>query len=426
MRFIDHVVARTLTFVLAGGEGRRLAPLTKSRPKPLVPFGGCYRIIDFVLSNCCNSGLRRVNVLTQHESETLAGYLRKGWSWVGPGSREFLISSPPAGGRHYAGTADAVFQNLPESEDLFILVVPADHICKLDYREIIAYHAASGAQATMAVSDSQPSFSSDSSAEFVEISETGRVNGITSTRNGASPVNMGVYVFNPELLLGLKAKNQTFEDLSSDLIPRLISSCDVHAYRHEDPLKSEPRYWRDIGTPENYYAAAMDLLATDPPVDLTDRDWPIRSADRGHIDGHSSFCEEGRDSEINSLIPNGATIGLASVYRSVLSSGVVLDTGVDVRHSILMPGVVVGRGATIRRAIIDSNVVIEPGDEIGYNPHRDRRRFHVLENGVVLVSADTYALGEARMEWRNEAVGGRKARSAKATPGAQESRSHYA
>jgi glucose-1-phosphate adenylyltransferase len=177
-------------------------------------------------------------------------------------------------------------------------------------------------------------------------------------------------------------------DFAKDLIPSLIGSSDVRAYRHEDRVKKMPLYWRDVGTPEAYYASSMDLLASAPAIDPYGSGWPVRSAYGAQFDGQSALSEVGRHPDINSIIPNGVKIRGASVSRSVLFPGVVLESGADVRESVLMPGVVIGRGAAVRRAIIDANVVIDAGDDIGHNLKRDRQRFHVLANGVVVVSVD--------------------------------------
>ena len=398
MRSNDDVAARTLTFILAGGEGRRLSPLTKYRPKPLVPFGGCHRIVDFTLSNCLNSGLKRVYVLTQHESESVSAYLRKGWSSIGPGHGEFVLTSPPAGGKRYEGTADAVLQNLLVLEQHpceFVLILSADHIYRMDYRDLLRFHVASRAEATIATVDYPREFSSE--VGILDVDDSNRVVGFeekphcprpNSKNEGMISANMGVYVFNREVLSAALTGGGRIIDFANDLIPRLIGSCDVRAYRHEDRIKKMPLYWRDVGTPEAYYASSMDLLASDPPIDPYDSHWPIRSAYRAQLDGQSTLSEVGRRPEINSIIPNGADIGSASIYRSVLFPGVVLESGADVRHSVLMPGVVIGRGAVVRRAIIDANVVIDAGDDIGYSPERDRQRFHTLANGVVVVSPD--------------------------------------
>jgi len=395
MRSNEDVAANTLTFILAGGEGRRLGPLTKYRPKPLVPFGGCYRIVDFTLSNCLNSGLTRVYVLTQHESESVGAYLRKGWS--GP-NREFVIACLPAVGKRYAGTADAVLQNLFLLEQHlyeFVLILSADHIYRMDYRDLLRFHIASRAEATIATVDQPMEFSNQ--VGVLDVDDSNRVVGFEEKplhprHNPKNPAmisaNMGIYVFNREVLLAALKAGGRIIDFAHDIIPSLIGSSEVRAYRHEDRLKKMPLYWRDIGTPGAYYASSMDLLASDPPIDPYNSDWPIRSAYRAQLDRQSALSEVGGHPKVNSIIPNGAEIGSASVYRSVLFPGVVLESGADVRHSVLMPGVVIGRGAVVRRAIIDANIVIDAGDDIGCSMERDRQRFHALPNGVVIVSPD--------------------------------------
>jgi len=402
MRSNDDVAARTLTFVLAGGAGRRLSPLTKYRPKPLVPFGGCYRIIDFTLSNCLNSGLERVYVLTQHESESIGAYLQRGWNGIGPCHREFVLPSPPASGKRYAGTADAVLQNLlllEQHESEVVLVLSADHVYRMDYRDLLSFHIANRAEATIAMVDRPQEFSTetgvlqvDDSNRVVGFEEKPRHPKLNPKNKEMISANMGVYVFNRNVLLAAISDGGRIIDFAHDLIPSLIGSCNVLAYGHEDQIKKRPRYWRDIGTPDAYYASSMDLLASEPPIDPYDRHWPIRSAYRAQLDGQSALSEVGRQPQINSIIPNGVNIGSASVYRSVLFPGVVLESGADVRHSVLLPGAVIGRGAAVRHAIVDANVVIDPGDDIGYSPERDRQRFHASENGVVVVSPDHMSL----------------------------------
>ena len=396
MRTNQNVTRRVLTLVLAGGEGRRLSPLTKYRPKPLVPFGGCHRIVDFTLSNCLNSGLHHVYMLTQHESDSVSAYLQKGWNRFGPS--QFVFTKPPARGSCYTGTADAVLKNLrllDWKKYEFVLILSADHVYRMDYRDLIASHVEHRADATIASVDRPREFCSE--VGVLDVDDDDRVVGFEekppyshfkSQKNGMISANMGVYVFNREVLLAAMTGAGRISDFGKDLIPSLIRSCDVCTYRHEDRITKTPLYWRDVGTPESYYASSMDLLASKPLMDPYDSDWPIRSADRAQFDGQDSLSEVGRRFEVKSIIAKGVNIGRASVYRSVLSPGVVLGTGAQVRNSVLMPGVVLERGATVDRAIIDANVLIEAHDEIGYDPQRDSRRFHVLSNGVVVVSPD--------------------------------------
>jgi glucose-1-phosphate adenylyltransferase len=399
MRFNDHVVANTLAFVLAGGAGRRLNPLTRYRPKPLVPFGGCFRLLDFTLSNCLNSGLRQAYVLTQHERESMADYLRNGWNCVAmAGCREFAIPRPAGGEKLYAGTADAVLQNLPLLQQHLCstaLVVSADHVYKMDYRNLLAFHAATGADATIATVDYPKELSSEMGV--LEIDGVDRVVGFEEKpRNpppkfmGAKtvPVNMGVYVFNVDALLAVvQANGGPMIDIARDLIPRLLGSHRVNAYRHADRPGTNPLYWRDVGTVEAYYDASMDLLASDPPMDPYDNRWPLRSAYGARL-RRSALSEAGGEPGVNSIIPHATDIGGACVYRSVLSPGVLLEPGADVQNSVLLPGAVIRRGAAIRRAIIDAHVTIEAGEHIGYDTELDQSRFYILPNGIVVVPSD--------------------------------------
>jgi glucose-1-phosphate adenylyltransferase len=399
MRSNDEMAAKTLAFVLAGGTGRRLNPLTRYRPKPLVPFGGCFRILDFTLSNCLNSELARTYVLTQHESDSIAAYLRKGWGRLAPSDPEFAIPNPAIPGKRYAGTADAVLQNLsllPENGCSFVLVASSDHVYKMDYRDLLSFHATTGAEVTIATVDHPKEFSYEMGV--LKVDEHHRVVALEekpqnclsdSTNEKTVPVSMGVYVFNYETLFEIAQTDRTaLVDIAVDLIPRLLRSHKVHAYPSEDNAHRKPFYWRDVGTLQAYYDASMDLLAADAPINLFDKNWPIRSAGRSPLGGDGALSEVGGEIRTNFVIPHAANVTGATVYRSVLSPGVVLESGVDVRHSVLLPGAVIGRGATIQRAIIDAHVVIEAGERIGYSVTRDQSRFHVLPNGIVVVSPD--------------------------------------
>jgi glucose-1-phosphate adenylyltransferase len=401
MRLNNQVAAKTVAFVLAGGTGRRLNPLTKYRPKPLVPFGGCFRILDFTLSNCFNSEVDCVYVLTQHESESMAAYLRKGWGRFGA-SKEFAVPRPPANGSCYAGTADAFVQNLflvREHGCTYALVVSADHVYKMDYRALLSFHAASGADVTIAAADHPSECSSEMGV--LQVGEDNRVVGFKEKLRGGQRnvkgcetglVNMGVYVFNVDALRStIQAAQTPIIDIAADLIPLLLRSNKVKAYRYEASSNTPSLYWRDVGTVEAYYQASMDLLSPDAPMDPYDPSWPIRSANGPRIWDRSVLSDAGNEIDVNSIIPRAAYIEGAFVYRSVLSLGVVLESGADVRHSVLLPGAVIRRGASVRRAIIDAHVVVEAGDRVGYSKGGDQSRFHVTPNGVVVVSPDHVA-----------------------------------
>jgi glucose-1-phosphate adenylyltransferase len=394
--FNDRFASNTIAFILAGGAGRRLDPLTRYRPKPLVPFGGCFRILDFTLSNCFNSGVDRAYVLTQHESESIDAYLRKGWSRTGAGNHEFAISQPPRSGRRYAGTADAVLQNLEILQEHgceSVLVVSADHIYKMDYRDLIAFHDSSGADLTIATVEHPSRLSSGMGV--LEVDTCDRVVAFEEKppawRNSQKlviPINMGVYVFNVGMLVrALKSARAPLIDIAADLIPCVLPSYRVRAYRHADRFNT-PLYWRDVGTLERYYDASMDLLSGCPPLNPFDENWPVGSAGKVGVSNRNRLSTLGSETGVNSVIPSAASVQGASVYSSVLSPGVVLESGVDVRHCVLLPGAVLKRGARARGAIIDAHVVIEAGDQIGYSRQRDESRFHVLANGTVVVSPD--------------------------------------
>src|SRR5215470_3084437 len=284
MRLSDQLTDNTRTFVLAGGAGLRLRPLTKYRPKPLVPFGGCFRIIDFTLSNCFNSGLGGAYVLVQDEHESMTAYLRKGWSRLGT-SREFAVPSSASSGKRYAGTADAVIQNLPlvqERGSVFLLVVSTDHVYKMDYRNILGFHVASGADVTISAIPYQKELSSK--MRVLEVDKDHRVaafeaeSGSHEISSGDKTVlvDMGVYVFNIDMLVSaVETSQDPLVEIADDLIPHMMRSRKVKAYRHENLFNTHPLYWRDVGTVDAYYDANMDLLASNSSMDPFDKNWPI-------------------------------------------------------------------------------------------------------------------------------------------------------
>src|SRR5215831_191590 len=287
MRLSDQLTDNTRAFVLAGGAGRRLSPLTKYRPKPLVPFGGCFRIIDFTLSNCFNSGLGGAYVLVQHEHESMTTYLRKGWSRLGT-SREFAVPSSASSGKRYAGTADAVIENLPlvqERGSVFLLVVSAHHVYKMDYRNILGFHVASGADVTIGAVPYRKEFPSEMGV--LEVDKDHRVVAFDEKSSGREYssddktvlADMGVYVFNIDMLLSaVETSRIPLVDIGDDLIPLMMRAHKVKAYRHENLFNTHPLYWCDVGTLDSYYRANMDLLAPNSPMDPYDKNWPIRSA----------------------------------------------------------------------------------------------------------------------------------------------------
>ncbi len=403
---VDHWNDTTLVMLLAGGQGERLYPLTKRRAKPAVPFGGQYRIIDFTLSNCLNSGLKRVYVLTQHRSLSLDRHIRAAWSILHPELGEFIQTVPPQQqlvSRWYAGTADAVFQNLElleEERPRHVLIVSGDHIYRLNYEPLLRFHAEAGADLTIACTEVP--CGEASRMGVVEVDGAAHVQGFTEKpatpvplpqQPSRSLVNMGVYVFETAALVRAviaDAKQDSEHDFGRNVIPALVRSqqrvCAFDTVAHCTPAEL---YWQDVGTLDSYFDAHMELLLPQPPFDLFDPDWPIRTHAGQHPPALMRNAGEREARAANSILSPGCMVSGGSVVRSVLSPKVRIEAGALVEESILMPGVQVGPGAHIRRAIVDENVVIPPAVEIGCDHDADRRRFVVTPNGVVVVPEGT-------------------------------------
>lgn len=399
-----RLLARTVTVILAGGKGERLWPLTQHRSKPSVPFGGKYRIIDFTLSNCINSGFRRIYVLTQYKSQSLHEHLQHGWQFLSPQLGEFITAVPPQllkQDRWYEGTADAIYQNLVhlESQDPhFVVVLSGDHIYRMDYSSMMRFHLEHGADVTI-------------SAMPVPRQEATRfgVMGINEKRQitdwvekpksppgmpenpELSLANMGIYLFNADVLfrfLREDAASEGSHDFGRDVIPNMLSAgLNVLAFPFTDESKAEIPYWRDIGTLDSYYEATMDLIAVTPKFNLYDRSWPVWTYQVQRGPAKTVFNELGfrQGLVVDSLICDGAIVSGASVARSILGPGVRIHSFSQVTDCILMDGVDVGRHARIRRAIVDKDVVIPPFTEIGYDLAEDAKRFTVSEGGIVAI-----------------------------------------
>jgi glucose-1-phosphate adenylyltransferase len=395
---IAKVLKETLTLILAGGQGERLYPLTRDRAKPAVPFAGHYCIIDFTLSNCINSGLKRIYVLTQYKSQSLDNHLRLGWSIFASAFDEFLFSVPPqlrTGNTWYLGTADAVFQNiyiLRQQLPRRVLILSGDHIYKMDYSEMIEAHVRTGAAATVAVVECE--LSSARRMGVLDIEENNRILAFEEkpdnpkpipSRSGFAWVNMGVYVFETDALVQAISGNSNAQDFGRDILPHLVQSEPVFAYPFRDEKKN---YWRDIGTLDSYYDASMDLVKVDPAFNLYDTSFPIHSSTQPRPPAKMVFAggETGRVGVAHdSLICNGCVISGGRVERSILSPDVRINSYSLVEDSILFHRVEVGRYAKIRRAIIDKDVKIAPGFSVGYSLEEDAKRFTVTESGVVVI-----------------------------------------
>ena len=392
-----------LVMVLAGGAGERLYPLTKERAKPAVYFGGPYRIIDFTLSNCINSGMRRIFIALQYKSLSLSRHLRMGWSVVADELGEFIeILSPQkrVGEHWYLGTADAVYQNLYSilrEDPTQLIVLSGDHVYKMDYAKMLRFHMERRAGATLAVIE----VPSEEASRFgvLQVDGEDRISGFLEKPKHLPAGNlvfasMGIYIFDMSVLvpaLEEDARNpDSSHDFGKDILPGLISQVPVYAYRFYDENKKAGKYWRDIGTLDAYYEANMDLCHVNPEFNLYDPEWPLRTYQLQAPPAKFVFADEGRrcGQALDSIISAGCIISGSRVSASVLCPNVRVHSLCDVDQSILMPGVRVGRHAKIRRAIVDRDVFIPRGAQIGYNDEEDRRRHTISDNGVVVVTKE--------------------------------------
>ncbi len=405
MQFTGSSLLRdTLTLILAGGQGERLLPLTKLRTKPSVPFGGKYRIIDFALSNCLNSGLRKIYVLTQYKSDSLNQHLYEAWSIFNPELGEFIYSVPPqqkVSNNWYLGTANAIFQNLNFLEAgkyKWVLILSGDHIYKMDYLKMLQNHVDKKADLSIA----SMNVPTDIANRFgvIEIDENYKVLSflekpanppVIPDRPGESFVNMGIYIFNVQtlhnILKHMESEGIENNDFGKDVIPYMIKNgYEVVAYKFQDENKKEQPYWVDVGTIDSYYAASMDLISVHPDFNLYDSNWPLRTKQLQYPPAKTLSHEGERVGRVlNSLISDGTIVSGGLVERSILGFNVRINSYAYVTDSIIMDNVTINRHARIRRAIIDKNVVIPEHAEIGFDSDTDRKRFTVSETGIVVI-----------------------------------------
>jgi glucose-1-phosphate adenylyltransferase len=395
-----------MVIVLAGGAGERLYPLTQERAKPAVFFGGPYRIIDFVLSNCINSGLRRIFIATQYKSLSLNRHIRMGWNIVSEELGEFIEILPPqkrVGENWYLGTADAVYQNLysiVREHPRYVIVLAGDHVYKMDYARMLRFHQERQAAVTIATIE----VGIEESRRFgiVQVDERDRVVGFQEKPEHAAPfsgsadmalASMGIYLFDADVLiraLETDAGRNTAHDFGRDIIPALIAEVPTLSYRFYDENKKAAKYWRDIGTLDAYYEANMDLVQVNPEFNLYDPEWPLRTYQPQAPPAKFVFAEQGRrcGQALDSIISPGCIVSGSLILGSVLCPNVRVHSFCRIEQSILMPGVRVGRHARLRRVIVDRDVYIPRGALIGFNPDEDRRRHTVTEQGVVVVTRD--------------------------------------
>lgn len=395
----------TLTVVLAGGVGSRLSPLTDNRAKPAVPFGGKYRIIDFTLTNCLHSGLRRILVLTQYKSHSLQKHLRDGWSVFNPELGEYITVVPPQmrkGEKWYSGTADAIYQNLwllSRSEAKYVVVLSGDHIYRMDYEPMLRHHKQNGAELTIACMEVPIQEASafgvmavNESERIVAFEEKPDYPAATPNNPEKSLVSMGIYIFTMDALieaLEQDAENpESSNDFGKDIIPELIKRERVFAHKFggEEGRVTNDAYWRDVGAIDSYYQANMDLLEPVPPMDFYQKDWAIRTYEPQIPPARTTSSATGNEGIfINSIISSGVIISGGSVQNSILSSNVYIQDGATVADSILFDDVEVGEHCQLQKCIIDKHVKIPAGTQIGLNPKEDAKRFKISDQGVVIV-----------------------------------------
>lgn len=405
-KMVTELTRKTLVLVLAGGEGSRLKNLTAWRAKPAVPFGGKYRIIDFALSNCVNSGLRRIGVLTQYKSHSLIRHLQRAWSFMRAEIGEFVEILPAQQRTHkkewYQGTADALFQNLDivlRHNPKYVIVLGGDHIYTMDYSAMLLHHVETGADFTVGCIE----VPCEEATEFgvMSVDDNMRITKFTEKpaqpeampgKPGIALASMGIYVFSTEFLFKILKTDAevagSSHDFGKDIIPSNIHQSQAMAYPFRNEL-GEPGYWRDVGTVDSYWKSNMELCAIDPELNLYDRDWPIWTYQPQSPPAKFIFDDEGRRGEaIDSLISAGCIISGARVKRSVVFFGCSVESYSLVKDCVILPKVSIGKNCRITRAVIDKACVIPDDTIIGEDLEEDAKRYHVTKEGIVLVTPE--------------------------------------
>jgi glucose-1-phosphate adenylyltransferase len=404
-RYLSRLTRGTLAVIMAGGRGERLKHLTEDRCKPATPFGGKFRIIDFALSNCVNSGIRQISVLTQYKAHSLIQHIQRGWGYLRGEFGEFVELIPAQqrrGGDWYQGTADALWQNMDlirAHRPLHVLVLAGDHIYKMDYGPMIGFHVEKEADITVGVVE----VPIDRSREFgvLTVDESNRVLRFQEKPTDPAPIpgrpdtvlaSMGIYVFNPRLLERLLRADaedpNSAHDFGRNIVPDSIDKLRVFAYPFEDVRTKAQNYWRDVGTVDAYYEANMELVQVSPELNIYDEQWPIWTYQEQLPPAKFVFDDEDRrGAAIDSMVSGGCIISGSRVKNSLLFSQVRVHDYSSIDSSVLLPRVRVGERCVIHRAIIDSGALIPDGMQIGVDPAADAERFYVTESGIVLVTA---------------------------------------
>ncbi|RYZ66022.1 MAG: glucose-1-phosphate adenylyltransferase [Proteobacteria bacterium] len=405
-RYVSRLTSGALAMIMAGGRGERLRGLTEHRCKPATPFGGKFRIVDFVLSNCVNSGIRQICLLTQYKGQSLIQHVQRGWSYLRGEFGEFIdvIPAQQQVGKHwYRGTADSVYQNLDvirAHRPKHVLVLAGDHIYKMDYGPMVAYHVEKGADITVGVVEVPIA----EAREFgvLSVTEWNRVTKFSEKPQEPEPMpgrtdvalaSMGIYVFNTQLIERLltedAADDTSQHDFGKNIIPKAIESMQVFAYPFRNVKTRAQNYWRDVGTVDAFYEANLELVHVAPELNVYDEEWPIWTYQLQQPPAKFVLDEDGRRGmAINSVISGGSIISGAVVRESLLFSSVRVDEGSTIERSVIMPGVRIGKRCVVRNAIIDEHCEIPDGTQIGVDIVADRQRFDVTPKGVILVTPD--------------------------------------
>jgi glucose-1-phosphate adenylyltransferase len=415
-RRISNLTKDTYALVLAGGRGSRLFELTDRRAKPATFFGGKFRIIDFPLSNCINSGIRRVGIATQYKSHSLIRHVNRGWGHfkkeLGE-SIEILPASQQTGEGWYLGTANAVFQNIDiirHELPKYVMILSGDHVYRMDYGPLLAQHVENGADMTVCcievpVEEAAGSFgvmTVDESSRVRRFDEKPAQPSEVPGKPGVTLASMGNYVFNTEFLFEQLEKDAAQEgsssDYGNDIIPSIIESHRVFAFPFKDPDSEKQPYWRDVGTLDSFWEANMELVEPEPQLDMYDENWPIWTFQEQTAPAKFVFDEEGRRGmTLDSTVSGGVVVSGSTVKRSLLFSKVRVNSFCEINDSVILPGVIINRGCKINKAIIDRSCEVPENMEIGIDHEADKANgFRVTEKGVVLVTRDMLSALEAK------------------------------
>ncbi|MGD8941047.1 MAG: glucose-1-phosphate adenylyltransferase [Gammaproteobacteria bacterium] len=405
-RFVSRLTRKTLALIMAGGRGSRLKNLTDWRAKPAVPFAGKFRIIDFPLSNCINSGIRRIGLLTQYKAHSLILHVQRGWSFLRGEFGEFVEILPAQQRIHetwYAGTADAIYQNIDiirNHRPEHVLILAGDHVYKMDYGPMIAAHV--DKQADLTVGCIEVPLDHAKAFGVVSVDDAGRINGFAEKPQNPQPLpghpdlalaSMGIYVFNAAFLYELLIRDAdtkgSSHDFGKDIIPAVIKKYRAYSYMFRNPLKNQVAYWRDVGTVDAFWEANLELIGVTPDLNLYDSEWPIWTYQEQHPPAKFVFDDDDRRGmAVDSMVSGGCIISGSGVRHSLLFSNVKVNSYCTIEDSVILPDVTLGRRSKIHKAIIDKGCRIPKDTEIGVDLAKDRDRFYVSPGGVVLVTPD--------------------------------------